>query len=222
MEHVALETPSTCETINSSSILPPLTQYHVAAEHQDTSLADDDDDDDDATTAAADRASLNCEDGSLSSQSPGEHYAMEDIINRSRRPTHQQYRPNEKRNLEQTFDRLLVEENDQQEHMEDDHTPMGVLDFSLKLDGTNKLTGHTSHRSRPINPIGKSRNLKRKHLNGTTDNNNGTTSTPARIFHADAFCAICRKVKQTNLFSPFNSRFSFRNFVINIFSRLSK
>lgn len=215
MEHVVLETPSTCETINSSSILPPLTQYHVAAEHQETSLADADDD-------AGDHVSLNCEDGSLSSQSPGEHYAMEDIINRSRRLTHQQYRTNEKRNVEHTFDRLLVEENDQQEHMEDDHTPMGVLDFSLKLDETNKLIGTTSHRSRSMNSIGKSRSLKRKHMNGTTDNTNGTTSTPARIFHADAFCAICRKVKTKQTFSSFHSFLSSRNFVINIFSRLSK
>ena len=45
-----------------------------------------------------DRISLNCEDGSLSSHSTGEHYAMEDIINRSRRSSsdQQQSRSNDK------------------------------------------------------------------------------------------------------------------------------
>lgn len=199
MEHAAHETPSsTCETINSSSIHPPLTQYHVAAEQQqdETGLIDDE----------SDRVSLNCEDGSLSSsQSIGEHYAMEDILNRSRRPSHQQYRTNEKQrnHFEQTIDRLLVEENDQHEHMKQDNTPMNVLDFSLKLDNETKKssTSNTSHRSRSINTIGKSRSLKRKHLNESTDNNNGTTSIPTRIFHADAFCGICRKVKRRKFYS---------------------
>jgi hypothetical protein len=50
---------------------PSLTQYHVAAEQQESGIGDDD----------SDRISLNCEDGSLSSDSTGEHYAMEDIIN---------------------------------------------------------------------------------------------------------------------------------------------
>jgi hypothetical protein len=172
LEHVVLETPSTCDTINSSSILPPLTQYHVAAEQQEGRIGGVDDDDNNS-----DRVSLNCEDGSLSSHSTGEHYAMEDILNHSRRPLHQQQtRTNEKINFD---------ENEQQEHI--DHQPIGVLDFSLKFDETNKQ----SNRSRSINTIGKSRSLKRKHPNGSTDN--GTNSTPTRIFHADAFCGICRK-----------------------------
>jgi len=111
---------------------------------------------------------------------------MEDIINHSRRP--KQSRTNEKINFD---------ENEQQEH---DNEPIGVLDFSLKFDEINKQ----SNRSRSINTIGKSRSLKRKHPNGSTDNNNGIT----RIFHADAFCGICRKVK--NFF--FDHRF--RNFFV--------
>ena len=173
LEHVVLETPSTCDTI-----IPPLTQYHVAAEQQETGIVGDDDDDN-----HSDRVSLNCEDGSLSSHSTGEHYAMEDILNHSQRPVHQQQiRTNDKNDFD---------ENEQQEHSE--HQTMGVLDFSIKYDETNKQ----SNRSRSINTMGKPRSLKRKHPNGSTDN--GTNSTPTRIFHADAFCGICRKVKRKNI-----------------------
>lgn len=124
---------------------------------------------------------MNCEDGSLSSHSLGEHYAMEDILNRSRRPSHQQVnRTNEK------SERMSIEENEQEEH-----GTIGVLDFSLKLDEANKLP---INRSRTMNSTGKVRALKRKHHNGVTDN--GTAAIPTRIFHADAFCTICRKVKE--------------------------
>ncbi|CAF1181236.1 unnamed protein product, partial [Adineta ricciae] len=170
LEHVVLESTPACESLNnSSSILPPLTQYHVAAEQQESGLVDDD----------SDRVSLNCEDGSLSSHSLGEHYAMEDILNRSRRPSHQQAnRTNEKP------ERMSIEENEQEEH----HGTINALDFSLKLDGTNKLP---INRSRTMSSTGKVRALKRKHHNGVTDN--GTAAIPTRIFHADAFCTICRK-----------------------------
>ncbi|CAF1462187.1 unnamed protein product [Adineta steineri] len=184
LEHVVLEsTPPTCDTINSStSILPSLTQYHVAAEQQESGGVGDDD---------SDRVSLNCEDGSLSSHSVGEHYAMEDIINRSRRPSHQQQsRSNDKTNFDENIERMLIEENEQQEDIDHDNETIGALDFSLKLDEANK---HSLNRSRSINTTGKPRSLKRKHQNGLTDNNNGTISIPTRIFHADAFCTICRK-----------------------------
>lgn len=185
LEHVVLESTSTCDTINSSSILPPLTQYHVAAEQQEGGIGDDD----------SDRVSLNCEDGSLSSHSTGEHYAMEDIINRSRRSSHQhQSRSIDKTNLDENIERMLVEENEQHEHMDNNNEPIGILDFSLKMDEANKNSLNSTNRSRSINLTGKPRSLKRKHQNDTADNN-GTISMPTRIFHADAFCAICRKVK---------------------------
>ena len=68
--------------------------------------------------------------------------------------------------------------------------------LALKMDETNKHSTNSINRSRSINTIGKSRSLKRKHQNGTTDNNNSNISIPTRIFHADAFCGICRKVKR--------------------------
>jgi hypothetical protein len=128
-----------------------MTQYHVAAEQQDVDECD--------------RVSLNCEDGSLSSHSTGEHYAIEDIINRS------------------------------EEQIENNHEtqPSGALDFSFKIDDTNEHLLNPTNRSRSINTSNKSRSLKRKHPNGNIDNG-GTISMPTRIFHADAFCGICRKV----------------------------
>jgi hypothetical protein len=111
---------------------------------------------------------------------------MEDIINRSRRlsSSHQQQ--------SRSNDKIHFDENEQQEHIDQDNETIGVLDFSLKIDEANK---HSANRSRSINTIGKSRSLKRKHQNGTTDNNTPSTiSMPTRIFHADAFCGICRKV----------------------------
>jgi hypothetical protein len=55
---------------------------------------------------------------------------MEDIINRSRRTlNHQQIRSNDKINFD---------ENEQQEHLNHDNETIGVLDFSLKIDETNK------------------------------------------------------------------------------------
>lgn len=135
LEHAVLDNPPIPS--DSSS----LTQYHVAAEQN----LDD----------QSDKISLNCEDGSLSSQSNEE--------NLSNKP------PN----------------------------TTGVLDFSLKLNDTNK----SSNRSRSLNTSNKSRSLKRKHpSNGNTDQR----TTPNRIFHADAFCSICRKV----FFSPFTNKIS--------------
>lgn len=186
LEHVVLESASTCDTINSSSILPPLTQYHVAAEQQESGIGDDD----------SDRISLNCEDGSLSSHSTGEHYAMEDIINRSRRSSHQhQSQSIDKTNLDENIERMLVEENEQQEHIDHHNETIGILDFSLKLDEANKHALNSTNRARSINTTGKSRSLKRKHQNDNTVDNNGALLMPTRIFHADAFCGICRKVK---------------------------
>jgi hypothetical protein len=67
LEHVVLDNPSnvvvTCDSLNSSSILPSITQYHVAAEQQDIGNGDEE----------YDQISLNCEDGSLSSQSTDEN-----------------------------------------------------------------------------------------------------------------------------------------------------
>jgi hypothetical protein len=136
---------------------------------------------------------------------------MEDIINHSRRPLlhQQQSRSNDKINFDENIQRILIEENQQQEHIDHDNQTIGVLDFSLKIDETNKHSFNSTNRSRSINTIGKSRSLKRKHQNGTTDNNNGTTSISTRIFHADAFCGICRKVNKFSshksfiYFSPF-------------------
>lgn len=180
LEHIIVESSSTNDTLNTSAILP--TQYHVAAEQQESAIGDDE----------SDRASLNCEDGSLSSQSTtGEHYAMEDILNRSRRHLHQQQiHSNEKINFNENLSKISIEENKQDEQIDSDNQGTNILDFSMKLDELNK---QSINRSRSINPMNKSRSLKRKHQNGLTDNNNGTINVPSRIFHADAFCGICRK-----------------------------
>jgi len=133
---------------------------------------------------------------------------MEDIINRSRPPSHQQQsRSNDKTNFAENIERMLIEENEQQEHINHDNQTIGVLDFSLKLDESTK---HSINRSRSMNTIGKVRSLKRKHQNGITDNNNGTISIPTRIFHADAFCGICRKVEKIPIL---NLLFSSLNFL---------
>ncbi|UJR13288.1 hypothetical protein I4U23_000307 [Adineta vaga] len=167
LEHVITENSSTVPLVSdsgnsSSSILPSLTQYHVAAEQQQdleqtglhTTVVDDE----------CDRVSLNCEDGSLSSQSTGEHYTINDMNNRSQT------------DVISTNDGELLTKNDQIN---------GILDSSFKID-------NSSNRSRSLNTSKKSRSLKRKHSNGNIDQS-GTLSTPTRIFHADAFCVICRK-----------------------------
>lgn len=173
LEHVVTENSSTVPLISdsgnssSSSILPSLTQYHVAAEQQQDleqtglhpTTADDE----------CDRVSLNCEDGSLSSsQSTGEHYTIDDINNPSQT------------DAMSTNDEENLNKNDQIN---------GILDGSFKID-------NSSNRSRSLNTSKKSRSLKRKHPDGNIDQS-GITSIPTRIFHADAFCAICRKVKRT-------------------------
>ena len=130
---------------------------------------------------------------------------MEDIINRSGRlsTSHQQQsRSNDKMNFDENIQRILIEENEQQEHIDHDNETIGVLDFSLKIDEMNK---NSTNRSRSINTIGKSRSLKRKHQNGITDAANSAISMPTRIFHADAFCGICRKVRNNCC-----TRFQFR------------
>ncbi len=135
----------TCDSLNSSSILPSITQYHVAAEQQDIGNGDEE----------YDQISLNCEDGSLSSQSTDENL-QEQIPNNNETTT----------------------------------TTGSVLDFSFKITDTNE----SPNRSRSLNTSNKSRSLKRKHPNGNIDNG-GTITMPTRIFHADAFCGICRKVE---------------------------
>jgi len=166
---------------------------------------------------------LNCEDGSLSSHSTGgEHYAMEDILNRSRRHLHQQQtHSNEKTNFNENLSKISIEENEQDEQIDSDNQGTNVLDFSMKLDEFNK---QSANRSRSLNPMNKPRSLKRKHQNGLTDNNNGIKTRPSGIFHADAFCGICRKVNQSTKFSfSFNFLFRFsRNFATSIFLKLSK
>ncbi|CAF1643772.1 unnamed protein product [Adineta ricciae] len=154
LEHVVTDNPSTIplasDSGNSSSILPPLTQYHVAAEQQtfgSTGIGRDDE---------CDRVSLNCEDGSLSSQSTGEHYTIDDGNHRTQTE--------------------LTSTNDEENRTFD----------------SNEHLFNSTNRSRSLNPAKKSRSLKRKHSNGNLDPI-GTMSTPTRIFHADAFCAICRK-----------------------------
>jgi len=135
---------------------------------------------------------------------------MEDIINRSRRTlNHQQSRSNDKINFDENIQRILIEENQQQEHIDHDNQTIGVLDFSLKIDETNKHSLNSTNRSRSINTIGKSRSLKRKHQNETTDNNNGIVSIPTRIFHADAFCGICRKVENIQILNLIFSSLNF-------------
>jgi hypothetical protein len=116
---------------------------------------------------------------------------MEDIINRSRRPHQQQSRSN------LTDETMLSEENEQQQQQQidnDDERAIGALDFSIKMDETNEHLFNSTNRSRSLNTSSKSRSLKRKHVNGNIDNG-GTVSMPTRIFHADAFCGICRKVQ---------------------------
>ncbi len=154
LEHAVLENPpnilGTSDSFNSSS----MTQYHVAAEQQDIENGDDEDD--------YDRISLNCEDGSLSSQSTNEN------LNRSKK--------------------LINEEQISNKNSNETITNSGVLDFSFPINDTNEH----SNRSRSLNTSKKSRSLKRKHPNGNIDHG-GTISMPTRIFHADAFCGICRK-----------------------------
>ena len=192
LEHVALESSSTSDRLNASTIHPtPLTQYHVAAEQHESEIDDDDDDDDDDDNDS-DRISLNCEDGSLSSLSTGEHYAMEDIVNCSKRTLCQNSSNTmNKINFDENIEKMLIEENYQQQQERNKET-MGIIDFSLKMNEVNK---NLLNRSRSINATNKIRTLKRKYQNGTIDNNTGTISMPTRIFHADAFCGICQKVK---------------------------
>ena len=128
LEHAVLDNPTTI----------PSTPYHVAAEQN----LDDE----------YDRVSLNCEDGSLSSQSNEEN-----LSNQSTLPL---------------------------------PTTTGVLDFSLKLTDINQ----SSNRTRSLNTSNKSRSLKRKHPNGNNDHGTNASNISNRIFHADAFCSICRKV----------------------------
>ena len=133
LEHAVLDNPPIPSDSSSS-----LTQYHVAAEQN----LDDE----------YDQISLNCEDGSLSSQSNEE--------NLSNKPAN----------------------------------TTGVLDFSLKFNDTNK----SSNRSRSLNTSNKSRSLKRKHPSNENIDHRTTPTVPNRIFHADAFCSICRKVFRMN------------------------
>jgi hypothetical protein len=114
---------------------------------------------------------------------------MEDIINRS--------------------------ENGNEEQNEKTNT--GALDFSFKMDGTNEHLLNSTNRSRSLNTSNKSRSLKRKHPNDNIDNGGTISMPPTRIFHADAFCGICRKVEIFFFFLNNISYFSFRNFAINIF-----
>lgn len=116
---------------------------------------------------------------------------MEDILNRSRRSSHPASRTNDKNHLEENIEQMLVDSNEEQQA---NHSTSNVLDFSLKLDETNKNLFNSTNRPRALNPTGKSRSLKRKHPNGNSNQKNGTSTQPARIFHADAFCNICRKV----------------------------
>jgi hypothetical protein len=152
LEHVVADNPAnvvvTCDSVNSSSILSSITQYHVAAEQQDIGNGDEE----------YDQISLNCEDGSLSSQSTDENLPQEQISNNNNNET---------------------------------TTSGSVLDFSFKITDTNE----SPNRSRSLNTSNKSRSLKRKHPNGTMDNEGGIITMPTRIFHADAFCGICRKVE---------------------------
>lgn len=185
LEHVLADnvtsTGVSTDGLSSPSILSSVTPYHKAAELQEVAMDDD---------TTADQTSLNCEDGSLSSHSTGEHYAMEDIINRSR--------SNER--LLDTDENLRMTTNDDNEReITQDYERMitGALDFSFKMDETNQGLFNSTNRSRSINTSNKSRSLKRKHLNDNTDHEE-TVPIPNRIFHADAFCTLCRKVRSDN------------------------
>ena len=172
----------------SPSILSSITPYHIAAEQHDVSMDDD---------AAADRTSLNCEDGSLSSHSTGEHYAMEDIINRSRdslqHPTGFNGRSTDHdENLQRRTS------GDNAPEMNDEHQRMinGAFDSSFKIDEINEHSFNSNNRSSSINASNKSRSLKRKYPNGVKSaDHEEILAMSNRIFHADAFCAICRKVR---------------------------
>ena len=187
LEHVAVDNPTSAgvpgDGSASPSILSSITPYHIAAEQQD----------EDATV---DRTSLNCEDGSLSSHSTGEHYAMEDIINRSRDSTEDPTRSNGRSiDADENLRRRTSEDNERE--MDDDQQRIiaGALDFSFKIDEANQRLFNSSYRSRSINASNKSRSLKRKHPNAGNADHEETLAIPNRIFHADAFCAICRKVR---------------------------
>ena len=171
----------------SPCILSSVTPYHRAAEQQEIGMDDD---------AAADRTSLNCEDGSLSSQSTGEHYAMEDIINRSRDSPQDPQRSNG-RSIDADENLRRRTSDDSEQEITDDHQRRitGALDFSFKIDDVNQRLFNSSNRSRSINASNKSRSLKRKHPHGGNSDHEETLAMPNRIFHADAFCAICRKVR---------------------------
>ena len=187
LEHVAVDNPASTgvpgDGSASPSILSSITSYHIAAEAQD----------EDAT---ADRTSLNCEDGSLSSHSTGEHYAMEDIINRSRDSTQDPPRSNGRSiGADENLRRRTSEDNERE--MDDDQQRIiaGALDFSFQIDEANQRLFNSSNRSRSINASNKSRSLKRKHPNADNADHDETLAMPNRIFHADAFCAICQKVR---------------------------
>ena len=168
LEHAVLENPSNVnDSLNCSSILPSLTQYHVAAEQQDIGIGEDE----------SDRISLNCEDGSLSSHSTGEHFTSDKLRNRSQSDL-----------TSNNENSQTISNEEQQISTNHNENTNGILDFSFKIDNTN-----STNRSRSLNTSYKSRSLKRKHPNGNNDHE-GTSTMTTRIFHADAFCAICRKV----------------------------
>ena len=159
LEHLVMENGSTValpfESGTSSSILPSLTQYHVAAEQQDVGIVDDE----------CDRISLNCEDGSLSSHSTGEHDTIDEVNQRS-----------------QSRSTLSNDEGI--------CNPNDALDCTWKSDKSVEHPFHSNHRARVLNSSRKSRATKRKHLDGNSE----PLPTSTRIFHPDAFCTICRKV----------------------------
>lgn len=190
MEHIIVDPPAAAAAAVVEPILPSLTQYHVAAEQQQESALIDDE---------SDRISLNCEDGSLSSHSPNEHYAMEDILNRSRPSSHSTNRSNEKTTLDENLEQIYNDpaENQDEQTPQPSQSNVAVLDFSLKYDETNKNLFNSTNRPRALNPNGKSRSFKRKHQNGNLESKNGNFNGPTRIFHADAFCTICQKVRSS-------------------------
>lgn len=225
LEHIALETPAAVV----ETVTPSLTQYHVAAEQQQESAYVDDE---------SDRISLNCEDGSLSSHSPDGNYATDDVANQSRRSSHSVSRSNDKVNVDENVEHMLTESNDQQDeqiHSQSNNSSATILDFSLKLDDTNKNLFNSTNRPRSLNPNGKARSGKRKHQNGNIDGKQSSLNAPTRIFHADAFCSICRKVRNLSVFSFMSTLVLkinksiihisiqyFRNSATNIFSKHSE
>ncbi|CAF0847096.1 unnamed protein product [Didymodactylos carnosus] len=200
----SLETESESPTLKASTSENESSGYHTLYHVAASMIEDEEEEEEERDTC--DRISLNCEDGSCdtsrspSSYMPEEHYAMEDIINRTSEKQQRQRRNTTDMNGEQQERNVSSSSSAPTNNNHDEEEE--VLDFSLKEKSktSNGSLARTVHGK--INTSSKA--FKKSHHNQLSQiksmsNNmivNGMKRQqhePKKIFHADAFCAICRK-----------------------------